>query len=202
MGRGKQQRCYFIITAIHSKVLNVAILYLQTLLHNADLYEKGDDNWAVKEFLGNGLVTGSGLKVRHERKLLNPGFNRQLFDGFLDVFNKGNCILITSTWTTTDTNARRQHFILFGTWHYFYWSLELLVGVWYIINNLFFKNLENFWKFWTTSLKICNKHPTWTSILTFFGVLWRLFSVSHPSFNHCKMFLNLFSMFYINGSWK
>ncbi|OXA58707.1 Cytochrome P450 4C1 [Folsomia candida] len=60
----------------------------ETLLHNADLYEKGDDNWAVKEFLGNGLVTGSGLKVRHERKLLNPGFNRQLFDGFLDVFNK------------------------------------------------------------------------------------------------------------------
>lgn len=62
-------------------------IVLQAILQDPDVTDKGSNFEAVRHFFGNGLVSADAAKAKRERKALNPGFNRQLFHGFLEVFN-------------------------------------------------------------------------------------------------------------------
>ncbi|CAH0721105.1 unnamed protein product, partial [Brenthis ino] len=53
-----------------------------TCLEKDSFYEFG------KEWIGEGLVTGTVPIWKEHRKLLNPAFSQVVLDGFLDVFNK------------------------------------------------------------------------------------------------------------------
>ncbi|CAG5019609.1 unnamed protein product [Parnassius apollo] len=56
--------------------------------------EKGFLYNFAKPWLGNGLLTAPLTKWKAHRKLLNTAFNKQVLDGFLDVFNCQSRILL------------------------------------------------------------------------------------------------------------
>ncbi|XP_035706536.1 cytochrome P450 4C1-like [Folsomia candida] len=68
---------------------------IEHVLSSNQHINKGRDYHQLHWMNGNGLITSGGDVWREDRKLLNPSFKYQRFDGFLDSFNKNGKILVS-----------------------------------------------------------------------------------------------------------
>lgn len=105
----------YIFNFFYQCIIQLLILIIQKILASSVLIEKGLEYDNLTDYIGAGLVTSRGIlqkvcfkflndlciinlqignRWRRDRKQLNPAFNRQLFDGFIKVFNKESKILV------------------------------------------------------------------------------------------------------------
>ncbi|PNF26416.1 putative cytochrome P450 4aa1 [Cryptotermes secundus] len=78
------------IQVILSSNVHTEKVYLYKLLHN---------------FLGQGLITSSGRKWRHHRRLLQPSFHLSVLEGFLGTFHECARYLVTKLEADADLSA-------------------------------------------------------------------------------------------------
>lgn len=66
---------------------------IETVLSKSSLIDKQGDYITLGKWLGNGLLTSSGSKWRHRRKLLTPTFHFKILEDFIPVMNEQSVIL-------------------------------------------------------------------------------------------------------------
>jgi cytochrome P450 len=57
--------------------------YIEHVLGNSELYDKGDDNKNMMLLLGKGLLTSEGSFWKKQRRLIQPIFHKRRLDGFV-----------------------------------------------------------------------------------------------------------------------
>jgi cytochrome P450 len=82
----KSTKEYPDIYRIKAGFVNLVVLskpeYIEHVLSDSVLYDKGDDNKNLKLLLGNGLLTSEGSFWLKQRRLIQPLFHKRRLDGF------------------------------------------------------------------------------------------------------------------------
>ncbi|PSN35347.1 Cytochrome P450 4c21 [Blattella germanica] len=67
---------------------------LEVVLRNTNLIDKGVVYKLFNSWLGNGLLTSTGSKWHHQRKIITPTFHFSILDGFVVIFAEKAKILV------------------------------------------------------------------------------------------------------------
>lgn len=79
--------------------------HIQVVLSSNENTEKAYFYKLLHNFLGQGLITSSGRKWRHHRRLLQPSFHLSILEGFLGTFHECARHLVAKLEAETDLSA-------------------------------------------------------------------------------------------------
>jgi cytochrome P450 len=82
--------------------------YIEHVLGNSELYDKGDDNKNMMLLLGRGLLTSEGSFWKKQRRLIQPLFHKRRLDGFV-VKIAGSVMEMMSEWEAKTGETLNMH---------------------------------------------------------------------------------------------
>lgn len=100
-GQSYRTKIYNDVTVWSSDLKIVAAV----LSNNTKVLTKSSLYHFLKPWIGEGLLTGTGLKWRAERKVMAPMFHSKFFDHFVNVFSRHSVALVDKLKSSGDDDA-------------------------------------------------------------------------------------------------